>query len=105
MYVCVLNYSAQAAMVKRNSEMAAAAAELLTIRWGTEQLDVPSSMLAPYMRLIRLPIVVSQVYDNVELAMMDLYDASNISVRQACTSTLSCVYFLLLLKYRKPFYC
>lgn len=72
-------------MMRHNSQLATATADLIAARWGTEKLPIPREMEAPNLRMIRLPMegLYSDAYD----IMMDLLDTSNIMVGICCRSS------------------
>lgn len=43
-------------MIKHNQELVRRGAAILIQAWGTEELEVPEEMRAPFMRLIRMPV-------------------------------------------------
>ena len=43
-------------MIAHNRDLANRAVAILVQAWGTEELEVPTHMRAPFLRLVRLPL-------------------------------------------------
>lgn len=71
------------------------AVKLLTDAWGTEKLEIPDSMEAPFMRMIKLPklnlFAGLSTFDEIEPILIDHLVNQNISAQYTCVDGDICI--------------